>query len=78
MKPLTKRTLALPAVAAVVASTLSIGAPAAATEQAFTPSCVDDPTALGAEEALVYEPAPRELLAESGLDRVATDFAAEL
>lgn len=78
MKPLTKRTLALPAVAAVVASTLSIGAPAAATERVFTPSCVDDPTALGVEEALVYEPAPRELLAESGLDRVAADFAAEL
>ncbi len=78
MKPLTKRTLALPAVAAVVASTLSIGAPAAATEQTFTPTCVEDPTALGVEEALVYEPAPRELLSASGLDRVATDFAAEL
>lgn len=53
MKPLSKRMLALPVVAAVVAvvaSSLSLSSPVAAAESAFTPPCVDNPVALGPEE----------------------------
>ncbi|NJI21419.1 hypothetical protein HBJ00_22730, partial [Aeromonas veronii] len=66
------------AVAAVVASSLSLSNPVAAVESTFTPPCVDDPVALGPEEELVTKPAPRELLRSSGLADFVTAFAEDL
>jgi len=78
MKPVSKRLFALSAVAAVVASSLSLSNPVAAVESTFTPPCVDDPVALGPEEELVTKPAPRELLRSSGLADFVTAFAEDL
>ncbi|MEW1988920.1 pyroglutamyl peptidase [Brevibacterium casei] len=78
MKPVSKRVFALPAVAAIVASMLSVTTPAAAAEPTLTPPCVDDPVALGPEEELVTEPAPRELIRSSGLDDFVRAFAEDL
>lgn len=78
MKPLSKRLLAMPAIAAVVASSLSLSSPAAADDTAFAPPCVDDPVALGPEEELITRPAPRELLKTSGLEGFVTTFADDL